>query len=298
MPSRTRPQESHTPQVDLKFSIPAGKDNLPARRAGRAASSGRPALGCLARIGAGGPETGRADGRAAEVLRACAVYFPRSAITYAPVAESIPFHIPSLYCMFQIAALKLGNWFVSILTGAAILENGLRETCADHIPTSRIPFRTLALRCGIDLGILRRCVEAVRKVEIRVVCGFPSAVGKSVLWTFPRSGFSTAFRRWASRDCSSAAANLLLPRLSGGLSFTTSIGRSGRRNPSDGRRHRDRWFAPRAHLAIALPPGMIRCLGSGRLGLLGRGLASSYGLNWNRAGNLFPSHRPTAIANL
>src|ERR1019366_3442705 len=29
MPSRTRPQESHTPQVDLKFSIPAGKDNLP-----------------------------------------------------------------------------------------------------------------------------------------------------------------------------------------------------------------------------------------------------------------------------
>src|ERR1019366_7402995 len=28
MPSRTRPQESHTPQVDLKFSIPAGKDNL------------------------------------------------------------------------------------------------------------------------------------------------------------------------------------------------------------------------------------------------------------------------------
>ena len=141
-------------------------------------------------------------------------------------------------------------------------------------------------------------VEAVRKVEIRVVCGFPSAVGKSVLWTFPRSGFSTAFRRWASRDCSSAAANLLLPRLSGGLSFTTSIGRSGRRNHSDGRRHRDRWFAPRAHLAIALPPGMIRCLGSGRLGLLGRGLASSYGLNWNRAGNLFPSHRPTAIANL
>ena len=42
-------------------------------------------------------------------------------------------------------------------------------------------------------------VEAVRKVEIRVVCGFPSAVGKSVLWTFPRSGFSTAFRRRASR---------------------------------------------------------------------------------------------------
>ena len=38
-------------------------------------------------------------------------------------------------------------------------------------------------------------VEAVRKVGIRVVCGFPSAVGKSVLWTFPRSGFSTAFRR-------------------------------------------------------------------------------------------------------
>src|ERR1035437_9931739 len=107
----------------------------------------------------GGPETGRGDGSAAEVLRACAVYFPRSAITYAPVAESIPFHIPSLYCMFQIAALKLGNWFVSILTGAAILENGLRETCADHIPTSRIPFRTLALRCGIDLGILRRCVS-------------------------------------------------------------------------------------------------------------------------------------------
>src|ERR1039458_443354 len=28
MPSRTRPQESHTPQVDLKFRIPAGKDNL------------------------------------------------------------------------------------------------------------------------------------------------------------------------------------------------------------------------------------------------------------------------------
>jgi len=28
MPSRTRAQESHTPQVDLKFRIPAGKDNL------------------------------------------------------------------------------------------------------------------------------------------------------------------------------------------------------------------------------------------------------------------------------
>src|ERR1035441_8105705 len=28
MPSRTRPQESHTPQVDLKFRIPAGKDNI------------------------------------------------------------------------------------------------------------------------------------------------------------------------------------------------------------------------------------------------------------------------------
>ena len=57
-------------------------------------------------------------------------------------------------------------------------------------------------------------VEAVRKVGIRG-CGFPSAVGKSVLWTFPRSGFSTAFRRRASSCCSSAAANLLLPRLSG-----------------------------------------------------------------------------------
>src|ERR1039458_8014243 len=34
MPSRTRPQESHTPQVDLKFSIPAGKDNLPLLVAG------------------------------------------------------------------------------------------------------------------------------------------------------------------------------------------------------------------------------------------------------------------------
>src|SRR5271169_2334830 len=44
-------------------------------------------------------------------------------------------------------------------------------------------------------------VEAVRKVEIRGVCGFPSAVGKSVLWTFPRSVFSTAFRRRASSDC-------------------------------------------------------------------------------------------------
>src|SRR5664279_627346 len=69
-------------------------------------------------------------------------------------------------------------------------------------------------------------VEAVRKVEIRVVCGFPSVVGKSVLWTFPRSGFSTALRRRASRDCSSASAILLLPRLAGGLSFSTSIGRS------------------------------------------------------------------------
>src|ERR1035438_2644268 len=69
-------------------------------------------------------------------------------------------------------------------------------------------------------------VEAVPKVEIRVVCGFPSVVGKSVLWTFPRSGFSTALRRRASRDCSSASAILLLPRLAGGLSFSTSIGRS------------------------------------------------------------------------
>ena len=89
--------------------------------------------------------------------------FSRSAITYAPVAESIPFHIPSLYCMFQIAALKLGNWFVSILTGAAILENGLRETCADHIPTSRIPFRTLALRCGIDWVFLEGASACERR---------------------------------------------------------------------------------------------------------------------------------------
>src|SRR5450755_414532 len=133
--------------------------------------------GCLARIGAGGPETGRADGRAAEVLRACAVYFPRSAITYAPVAESIPFHIPSLYCMFQIAALKLGNWFVSILTGAAILENGLRETCADHIPTSRIPFRTLALRCGIDRVFLEGASACERR-GTSLACEVPGLAGR------------------------------------------------------------------------------------------------------------------------
>ena len=55
-------------------------------------------------------------------------------------------------------------------------------------------------------------VEAVRKVGIRGVCGFPSAVGKSVLWTFPRSGFSTAFRRRASSCCSRLHDKLLLPR--------------------------------------------------------------------------------------
>jgi len=82
-----------------------------------------------------------------------------------------------------------------------------------------------------------------------------------------------------------------------GLSFGTLIGRSGRRDHSDGRRYRDRWFAPRAHLAIVLPPGVIR-LGSGRLCFLGRGLPGSSCLNWKRAGNLLPSHRPTAIANL
>jgi hypothetical protein len=49
-----------------------------------------------------------------------------------------------------------------------------------------------------------------------------------------------------------------------------------------------------AHLAIVLPPRMIRC-GSGRLLFLGRG---SYCLNWNRAWNLLPNYRPTAIANL
>src|ERR1035437_3969860 len=49
MPSRTRPQESHTPQVDLKFSIPAGKDNsaeyVPGGRAGVVARVHRPAAG-------------------------------------------------------------------------------------------------------------------------------------------------------------------------------------------------------------------------------------------------------------
>ena len=57
------------------------------------------------------------------------------------------------------------------------------------------------------------------------------------------------------------------------------------------------WFAPGAHLAIIPPPGVIR-FGSGRLLFLGRGLPGSYGLNGNRARNLLPNHRPTAIANL
>src|SRR6266481_5892567 len=57
------------------------------------------------------------------------------------------------------------------------------------------------------------------------------------------------------------------------------------------------WFAPGAHLAIIPPPGVIR-FGSGRLLFLGRGLPGSYGLNGNRARNLLPNNRPTAIANL
>src|ERR1035437_5085904 len=48
MPSRTRPQESHTPQVDLKFSIPAGKDNLPR-------SPSRPSAPVQRGIRGGGP---------------------------------------------------------------------------------------------------------------------------------------------------------------------------------------------------------------------------------------------------
>src|ERR1017187_3363340 len=57
------------------------------------------------------------------------------------------------------------------------------------------------------------------------------------------------------------------------------------------------WLAPRAHLAILLPPGVIR-FGRGRLLFLDLGLAGSYRLRWNRTWNLLPTHRPTAIANL
>ena len=65
----------------------------------------------------------------------------------------------------------------------------------------------------------------------------------------------------------------------------------------DQRHWRCPWLAPGAHLAIVLPPRVIR-FGSGRLLSLGRGLPGSYCLNWNRAWNLLPNHRPTAIANL
>jgi hypothetical protein len=40
-PTRAQPQESHTPQLDSKFRIPAGKDNLPS---GPVAMTGVPAI--------------------------------------------------------------------------------------------------------------------------------------------------------------------------------------------------------------------------------------------------------------
>ena len=122
-----------------------------------------------------------------------------------------------------------------------------------------------------------------RKIHSIVGCSFHGAA-------FPQP-FAAGLRVIVLR----LHANLLLPRLSGDQG--TSLGRSGRRGHSDGGRHRDPCFAPRAHLAIVLPPRVIRW-GSGRRCLLGRGLPGSYRLNWNRACNLLPRHRPTAIANL
>ena len=45
------------------------------------------------------------------------------------------------------------------------------------------------LSCNIQLAAV---VVAVGKWESRAFAGFPSLVGKSVLWTFPPDVFSTA----------------------------------------------------------------------------------------------------------
>src|SRR5882762_10394409 len=101
--------------------------------------------------------------------------------------------------------------------------------------------------------------------------------------------FFVAVRRFSRKRSREASVWLCLE--------LSPLGQNGGRGHSDGRHWRCRWFAPGAHLAIVLPPGMIR-FGSGRLLLLGRGLPGSYCLNWNRVWSPRPSHRPTAIANL
>src|ERR1700745_1332974 len=133
-------------------------------------------------------------------------------------------------------------------------------------------------------------VGAVGKWESRGVCGISKRGGKVGFMTFPARGFSTARR--AVIFSAAGYHAIFLQRPASGHSRAISIGHF-----MDQRHGRYSGLDPGAHLGVPLPPRVIR-VGRGRLLFLGRGLPRSYGLRWNWAWNLLPTHRPIAIANL
>src|SRR5258708_11568778 len=131
----------------------------------------------------------------------------------------------------------------------------------------------------------------VGKWESRGVCGISKRGGKVGFLTFPPRGFSTARR---AAIFSAACHHAIFFSIARQADISCAISTGHFMDQHDGRCP---WLAPGAHLAIVLPPRVIR-LGRGRLLFLGRGLPRSYGLRWNWAWNLLPNHGPTAIANL